>query len=38
MGGAAGGFMGHKLGHGALGTAGGAVLGAVGANLVNNKL
>lgn len=30
--------MGNKLGHGILGTAGGAVLGAVGMNMATNKL
>ena len=38
MGGAAGGFMGHKLGGGKLGTAGGAALGAVAMNLATNAL
>jgi hypothetical protein len=30
--------MGNKLSHGVLGTAGGAVLGAVGASMASNKL
>jgi hypothetical protein len=30
--------MGNKLGHGFLGTAGGAVLGAVGMNMATNAL
>ena len=38
LGGAAGGFMGNKMSHGLLGTAGGAVLGAVGMNMATNKL
>lgn len=38
LGGAAGGFVGKKLSHGILGTAGGAVLGAVGMNMATNKL
>ncbi|KAJ5576054.1 hypothetical protein N7535_002980 [Penicillium sp. DV-2018c] len=38
LGGAAGGFVGNKMGHGFLGTAGGAVLGAVGANMASHKL
>lgn len=38
LGGAAGGFAGHKMGGGFLGTAGGAVLGAVGANMVSHEM
>lgn len=36
IGGAAGGYAGHKLGNGKLATAGGAVLGAVGANMASH--
>lgn len=35
LGGTAGGFLGHKMAGGALGTVGGAVVGAVGANAAN---
>lgn len=38
LGGAAGGFAGHKLGGGFLGTAGGAVLGAVGMNMATHEM
>jgi hypothetical protein len=37
MGGAGGAFLGSKLGGGPLGTIGGALLGAVGANLLPDK-
>lgn len=37
MGGAGGAFMGHKLGGGALGTMGGMIAGAVGANMLSDK-
>lgn len=38
LGGAAGGFAGHKLGGGFMGTAGGAVLGAVGMNMATHEM
>lgn len=38
LGGATGGFAGHKMGGGFMGTAGGAVLGAVGANMVSHEM
>lgn len=38
LGGAAGGFAGHKMGGGFLGTAGGAVLGAVGMNMATHEV
>ncbi|KAJ5673712.1 hypothetical protein N7507_002839 [Penicillium longicatenatum] len=38
LGGAAGGFAGHKMGGGFLGTAGGAVLGAVGMNMATHEM
>lgn len=37
MGGAGGAFVGHKLGGGVLGTMGGMVAGAVGANYLSDK-
>lgn len=37
MGSAGGAFIGHKLGGGALGTVGGLVAGAIGANLLDSK-
>ncbi|KAJ5088896.1 hypothetical protein N7456_012512 [Penicillium angulare] len=37
-GGAVGGFAGHKMGGGFLGTAGGAVLGAVGMNMATHEM
>ncbi|KAJ5614865.1 hypothetical protein N7528_008519 [Penicillium herquei] len=38
VGGAAGGFAGHQMGGGFLGTAGGAILGAVGMNLATHEV
>lgn len=38
IGGAAGGYAGHKMGHGVLGTAGGAVLGAIGMNMATHSM
>lgn len=38
LGGAAGGFAGHKMGGGFLGSAGGAVLGAVGMNMASHEM
>ncbi|KAJ5557296.1 hypothetical protein N7494_001211 [Penicillium frequentans] len=38
LGGAAGGYAGHKMQGGFLGTAGGAVLGAVGMNMVSHEI
>ncbi|KAI9039338.1 uncharacterized protein KD926_009481 [Aspergillus affinis] len=38
IGGAAGGYVAHQMGGGKLATTGGAVLGAVGINMVNHKL
>ncbi|KAK1147371.1 hypothetical protein N8T08_001452 [Aspergillus melleus] len=38
IGGAAGGYVAHQMGGGKLAIAGGAVLGAVGMNMVNHKL
>jgi predicted lipid-binding transport protein (Tim44 family) len=38
LGGAAGGFAGHKMGGGFMGSAGGAILGAVGANIASHAV
>lgn len=38
LGGAAGGYAGHKMGGGMMGTAGGAVLGAVGMNMASHEM
>lgn len=38
VGGAVGGYMAHEMGAGAMGTAGGAALGAAGMNMVTNMM